>query len=57
MNAQDETVVHVNTVYKPSGSLDPDLILAGLWVASGLILMGFGIALHGHSGTLLAWMR
>ena len=57
MNAQDETVVHVNTVYKPSGSLDPDLILAGLWGVAGLILMGFGIALHGHSGTLLAWMR
>nr|EDZ38337.1 MAG: Hypothetical protein CGL2_07140001 [Leptospirillum sp. Group II '5-way CG'] len=52
----DETVVHVNTVYEHSGSEDFHIVLAGVWVVAGLLLMGVGIALHGHSGTLLTWM-
>ena len=57
MTAPDETVIHVEAVHSRSGKDSPAGFLAGLWVVSGLILMGVGIALHGHSGTLLAWMR
>ena len=57
MNAQDETVVHAEAVHERSGQASPGILLAGFWAAAGLVLMGVGMALHGHPGTLLAGMR
>ena len=59
MKAPDETVVHTEAVHTRTGD-DSHVVLAvlaGLWAVSGLILMGVGMALHAHSGTLLAGMR
>lgn len=56
MKAPDETVVHTEAVHSRTGD-DSHAVLAGLWAVSGLILMGVGMALHAHSGTLLAGMR
>ncbi|MCL4485044.1 MAG: hypothetical protein M1537_01690 [Nitrospirae bacterium] len=57
MNAQDETVVHAEAVHERAGQASPGIVLAGFWAAAGLVLMGVGMALHGHPGTLLAGMR
>jgi hypothetical protein len=54
---KDETVVHMEAVHERSGSGDSPVVLAGIWVVSGLILVGVGIALNSHPGSLLAWMR
>jgi len=53
---EEETVIHTEAVDSHPGLNDSDILLAGIWVVSGLILVGFGIALNGHSGMLLAWI-
>ncbi|BAM06241.1 hypothetical protein [Leptospirillum ferrooxidans] len=53
---KEETVIHTEAVNSHSGLGDSNILLAGIWVVAGLILVGMGIALHGHSGTLLAWI-
>ncbi len=57
MKTPEEIVIHLNAPHEPAGSYDPDLVRVCLWILSGLILMGFGMALHGHPETLLAWKR
>ena len=53
----DETVIHTEAVDSRSLAGDSPVVLSGIWVVAGLILVGIGIALHRHSGTLLAWIR
>ncbi len=55
MKTPEEIVVHMNATHDTAGSDDPDLVRVCLWILSGLILMGFGMAFHGHPETLLAW--
>ena len=54
---EEETVVHTEAVDSHSGLGDSNILLAGIWVVSGLILVGFGIAMNHHPGTLFTWMR
>ena len=54
MKTPEEIVVHMNAAHDPAGPCDPDLVRVCLWILSGLILMGFGMAFHEHPETLLA---
>ncbi|MHB1285519.1 MAG: hypothetical protein ACYCYP_02985 [Leptospirales bacterium] len=53
---KDETVIHMEAVHSRSGE-DSPVVLAGFWDVTGLVMVGVGIALTSHSGSLLAWMR
>jgi len=48
-----ETIIHLNTV-APSEACEPEFIRACLWILAGMVLVGFGMTIHGHSGPLLA---
>ena len=50
----DETIVHLNAAQDPSEAGEPEFIRACLWILAGMVLVGFGMAIHGHSGPLLA---
>ena len=54
---EKDAMIHSEALHERSDPGDSPVILAGFWFVSGLILMGFGMALHAHSGTLLAGMR
>ena len=54
---EEETVIHTEAVDAHSGLGDSNILLAGIWVVSGLILVGFGIAMNHLPGTLFTWMR
>ena len=48
-----ETIIHLNAA-APSEACEPEFIRACLWILAGMVLVGFGMAIHGHSGPLLA---
>lgn len=54
---EKDAMIHSEALHERSYPGDSPVILAAAWVVSALILMGFEITLHGHSGTLLAGMR
>ena len=54
---EEETVIHTEAVNSHSGLGDSNILLAGIWVVSGLILVGFGIAMNHHPGTLFTWIH
>ena len=54
---EEETVIHTEAVDAHSGLGDSNILLAGVWVVSGLILVGLGIAMNHHPGTLFTWIR
>ncbi|MHB1287359.1 MAG: hypothetical protein ACYCYP_12570 [Leptospirales bacterium] len=54
--SEDEVVIHMEAIHPRSGE-DAPVVLAEIWVVSGLILMAVGIAMNSHPGSLLVWVR